>query len=406
MNQPLKVLVFAHVPPPVHGQSVMVQAFLDSLPEDPLVDGIHCFHVDCRVSSGLADIGGIRPGKLLRLAGYCLRALWLRFRHGIEVFYYVPAPAKRSAILRDWIVMGLVRPWFPKIVLHWHAYGLGHWVCGRIEHPAGSAGPEISPPCCFGPADIAARHFTGRLLGNADVSIVLTEYNRSDAELLQPRKVFVVSNGIPDPCPDFERTVLPRRVERALGRERLEVLFLAHCTRAKGLFDAVEAAVVAAKEFPVRLTVAGEFLDDEERKAFERRAVEINRDPRCQIRYAGFLDAYQKSEALRESDLLCFPTAYSGEGLPVSIIEALAFGLPIVATSWRGIPEMLPASLPSTVSPGDVPSLAAAIVAAAAFRDYSSLRQRYLENHALAQHTESLCAVFRAVAVSASGGRE
>ena len=54
---------------------------------------------------GTADIGRLRPGKLVRLVGYCLQAIVLRFRYGIPNFYYIPAPGMRSAVYRDWLVM-------------------------------------------------------------------------------------------------------------------------------------------------------------------------------------------------------------------------------------------------------------------------------------------------------------
>jgi hypothetical protein len=45
-------------------------------------------------------------------------------------------------------------------------------------------------------------------------AMVLTEYNPRDAELLNPRKIEIVPNGIPDPCPDFEEAILPVRRKR------------------------------------------------------------------------------------------------------------------------------------------------------------------------------------------------
>jgi hypothetical protein len=47
-----KILVFAHVPPPHHGQSVMVQIMLEGLRADPRF-GVH--HVDAWVSDDLED---------------------------------------------------------------------------------------------------------------------------------------------------------------------------------------------------------------------------------------------------------------------------------------------------------------------------------------------------------------
>ena len=42
-----------------------------------------------------------------------------------------------------------------------------------------------------------------------------------DAEKLYSRQITVVSNGIPNPCPRFEREVLPRRKARFTARKKL-----------------------------------------------------------------------------------------------------------------------------------------------------------------------------------------
>src|SRR6185436_2325548 len=65
----MKLLVFAHTPPPHHGQSYMVQLMLEGLggdhrqrkksdpPRPGDVHGIQCYHVNTRLSKRLEDIG-------------------------------------------------------------------------------------------------------------------------------------------------------------------------------------------------------------------------------------------------------------------------------------------------------------------------------------------------------------
>src|SRR5436190_12127287 len=133
----MKLLVFAHTPPPHHGQSYMVQLMLEGFGGDrrkhhsrakqPKTDNgplnIECYHVNARLSRKLEDIGDFRVGKFVLLLGYCLQVLWCRFRYGINNFYYIPAPGKRSALYRDWVVMALCRKLFKRVILHWHAAG-------------------------------------------------------------------------------------------------------------------------------------------------------------------------------------------------------------------------------------------------------------------------------------------
>ena len=346
----MKLVVFAHTPPPFHGQSYMVRVLLEVCGGDARQRAaggitsehgakIECFHVDARISDSLQDVGAVGLTKVFRLLRYCGEAIWCRFRFGARTFYYIPAPPKRAAVYRDWIVLALCRPFFGAVVFHWHASGLGRW----LE-------TDAKP---------WERWMTRRLAGKVQLSIALAEALREDAERLQPARVAILPNGIPDPCPDFDARVLPLRSARCKERcQRLadgesdarepvifRVCFLANCTREKGLFDAAEAVELAnqrlrAERAPVRmqLTVAGTFLSEGERVEFET----FVRSHQIPLVYTGFLTAADKTQLLLESDCFCFPTFYSAEAQPLSLIEAMAFGLSIVASDWRGIREMLP----------------------------------------------------------------
>src|ERR1035437_7296660 len=288
----MKLLVFAHTPPPHHGQSYMVQLMLAGFGGDRRSRhrqatqggagppyGIECYHVNARLSRKLEDIGDLRLGKLALLVGYCLQAIWCRFRYGVQTIYYIPAPGKRSALYRDWLVMLLCRPFFKRVILHWHVAGLAKWLETVVS--------------------MRSRSLTYRLMKRVDLSIVLSKYNRADAEKLFSREIRVVSNGIPDPCPQFEREVLPRRRARFAARRKLlsgetltvaeaqnaggepdviKVLYLAHCTREKGLFDTLTAVALAnqrlsKRQAPVslRLLVTGGFVTAHEKAEFEQR---------------------------------------------------------------------------------------------------------------------------------------
>src|SRR5262249_23474565 len=149
----MKLLVFAHTPPPHHGQSYMVQLMLEGFGGDarhPAITAsgqahsisssskeefpdIRCYHVNARLSQKLEDIGDFRLGTFLLLLGYCLQAIWCRWRYGVTNFYYIPAPGKRSALYRDWVVMFLCRRFFKRVILHWHAAGLAKWLETAVQ---------------------------------------------------------------------------------------------------------------------------------------------------------------------------------------------------------------------------------------------------------------------------------
>lgn len=413
----MKLLVFAHTPPPLHGQSYMVQLMLQGFGGDqigrasrapgtpsPGADlGIECFHVNTRLSRRLEDIGGFQGIKLLRLLGYCLEAIWYRFRYGVKNFYFIPAPGKKSALYRDWMVLFICRPFFERVILHWHAAGLGKWLETSVQMPA--------------------RSLTYRLAKQADLSIVLSRYNIADAEKLMPQRVRVVSNGISDPCPDFRQKLLPRRLARYAAREKLlsgrtltpedlhhtggdpqvvRVLFLAHCMEEKGLFDAMRAVVLANRtlaeqQSPIRLklTAAGTFVTAEERATFDR----LIADPEFEraVEYLGFVSGDGKERAFQQSDLFVFPTYYLGENQPVNLIESMAYGLPIITTRWRSLSEMLPADYPGLVSIKSPDKIAAALLNVMTMETGEGFRQMYLGRFTLEAHLGKLAEAIRCV---------
>jgi glycosyltransferase involved in cell wall biosynthesis len=378
----MKLLVFAHVPPPHHGQSQMVQYLVEGFRADPSL-GIEVIHVDARLSDGLEDVGSARGGKLPRLLRHCLRAIWLRLRHGVKTLYYVPSPAQRPPLYRDWIVLALLRPWFRDVVFHWHSVGLGEWI------------EKSSRPW--------ERWLAHRLHGRANLSVVLSRFSGTDAERFHPQQLAVVANGIADPCPDYSITLAKARAGRWAHRlsegGEARVLFLALCSRDKGVFDAVEAVVLAnelgacaPKPLRFRLTVAGTFPTPELEREFHERL----RDPRVagSVDYAGFLKGEAKAAAFRAADIFLFPSYYANEGQPLVVAEAMAFGLSVVTTQWRAIPEMLPAGV-DVIEPRQPASAAAALLTAAVAEDGQRFRAEFERKFALNEHLRTLATAIR-----------
>jgi glycosyltransferase involved in cell wall biosynthesis len=368
----MKVVVFAHVPPPHHGQSQMVQLMVDGFRADPSL-GVEVLHVDARLSADIADVGSARGGKIQALLGYCRDALRLSQQHGCRTLYYIPSPPKRNSLYRDFIAMARLRRRFDRVIFHWHAVGLGGWLATEARW--------------------WERLLARRLLGGATVGIALAETNRADAEKLSPKRISIVSNGIPDPCMNFTASLREHRKGLA-ARTEVNVLFLAHCTREKGLFDAVEAVVAANRQGnrKFRLRIAGGFMSPAEESEFRTRIAQPDA-AEC-IAHVGFVSGADKDRLFRESDVFLFPTYFANEGQPLNLIEAFAYGLPCVTTRWRAIPEYFPDDYPGLCEPRDVAGLSRALHAVAG-TDGSGLRDTYERRFAVGPHLRALAEAIR-----------
>lgn len=358
----MKLLVLAQTPPPLHGQSAMVRTLVDGLP----ARGIALHHVNLSLSRDQADIGRWRPGKFFAVLGASLRAIGARFRHGCDTLYYIPAPAKRGALYRDWFVMLLCRPFFPRLVLHWHATGLSGWLAVR--------------------ATTAERVITRWLLGRADLAIVLASSLTADATALGAKKIAVVPNGIADPGEPAPRPSVSGR--------SFQVFFLGQCSAEKGLFAAANAVLEAnraAGSPTFSFVAAGAFPDRDTDQRFRGLCAAHP----AELRYAGLVQGADKTQLLRASDCLCLPTRYPAEGQPLVLLEAMAADLPIVATRWAGIPDLVPPGTP-LVRPGDASALASALVELRKNPPApGALRQHYLAHFTLERHLTALAGALK-----------
>lgn len=371
----MKLLVFAHTPPPVHGQSLMVETLVDGLAHDP---NVQILHVNPRLSRDSRDIGRWRPGKGFSLLRACAQAWRLRITQGPAFFYYVPAPGKRSALYRDFVVMLLCRPLFSGLILHWHAAGLGAWL---KQHASG-----------------LERWLAQRLLGGATLSIVLGENLRDDAAALHSRRISIVRNGITDPNPNPS----PRP---ATPRTHREAVFLGLCSRDKGLFDAIagvqlaNARARAHGQLPMRLSVAGDFPDAATEAAFRQaiaaediaKSEEGSISPEDSVRQVGFVRGAEKTTLLQNADVLIFPTTYAHETQGLVVAEALAFDVPVITTRWRAVHEGLPEKHVYLVDPQRPDQIADALDAIhIAGSPGGTLRAHFLAHYTRERHLAAL----------------
>jgi glycosyltransferase involved in cell wall biosynthesis len=363
----------------------MVQYLADGFRAEP-AHGIEVLHVDARLSDDLTDVGSARGGKLAKLLGYIRKAKRLGREHNVRTLYYVPSPPKRNSLYRDWIALALLRPWFRNVIFHWHAVGLGQWL------------EEAANPI--------ERAISRRLLGRPALNLVLSRFSQTDADRFRPQQTVVVPNGVPDPCPDFSETLaeLRRRrlAERVAHGGEVKALFLALCSRDKGVLDAVEAIRLAnelgsrlTRPLSFRLLVAGTFPTPDVEAEFKSRLTD-SALANC-VNHTGFLGAEAKAAALRGSDVFLFPSFFANEGQPLNLIEAMAFGLPIVSTRWRGIPEMLPENYVGLVEPRDPTAAARALISVVQTEEGLRLRERFLDRFQLAAHLRALAAALKSV---------
>jgi len=116
----------------------------------------------------------------------------------------------------------------------------------------------------------------------------------------------------------------------------IRILFLARLEREKGVFETIDAfSLLLKKGLPVTLSIAGDGSILSELKNY----ITTKGFTEDQLRFLGYVRGNDKIHAYVNHDIYCFPTYY-GEGLPNSVLEAMAFGLPVITRSVAGLADV------------------------------------------------------------------
>jgi len=170
------------------------------------------------------------------------------------------------------------------------------------------------------------------LYKKADAFIVLSSHAKNKLRqwgLKQP--IYMETTAIDDTLIrgiDIQ-SILRNRIED--GKRR--ILFLARIIKEKGIYETIEAfSLLQRKHLNYELLIAGEGPELRAVKDYLRKKIIPN------VEFAPYVKGEDKKRVFLRSHIYCFPSYYS-EGLPISLLEAMAFGLPIIATSAGGIKD-------------------------------------------------------------------
>lgn len=135
-----------------------------------------------------------------------------------------------------------------------------------------------------------------------------------------------------------------------------KIVYTGRLSAEKGLpvlFDSI--AQLKTRKYDIEVNLLG---DGEDREFLEQMAKEQGIDD--VVSFAGFVDQVTLAETLRSSDVFVLPSF--AEGIPVALMEAMAIGIPVIATYVGGVAELvIDQQTGQVVSPSDSAGLANAI---------------------------------------------
>ncbi len=233
--------------------------------------------------------------------------------------------AMRGSFWRKAIFAAIARRFGVPVVLHLHGSEMKDFYAAQ-------------PPA-------VKRLIVGQLVAASRV-LVLSQSWKSFISEIAPRAQITVA-------PNF--VAAPDATPVRAGPARL-ILFLGVVGERKGAFDLLEAFALARSQCGgLELSIGGKGAVERARTEARRLGVADNVD------FCGWVGAEAREALLQRADIFVLPSR--NEGLPMSVLEAMARGLPVIATPVGGLPELIEDGVNGLlVPPGDANALARAIV--------------------------------------------
>ena len=140
--------------------------------------------------------------------------------------------------------------------------------------------------------------------------------------------------------PEDKITVLPNYCivpEKVNPERKRQILFLGEIGKRKGCFDIpdiLEKANLRGLDATMVFAGAGSREDEE---ALKKELAKRNLDKN--VKFAGWVNGREKTKLLEESRIFLFPSY--NEGMPMAVLEAMAYGLAVVTTRIGGITNLI-----------------------------------------------------------------
>jgi glycosyltransferase involved in cell wall biosynthesis len=227
---------------------------------------------------------------------------------------YIPISQGRWGYVRDAVMMAVLRVQRRPFVAHLRGSQLQDF---------------------YAASTAAERAMIRRTLGWSALAIALTPSLRNVYDgLVPPERVRILENAIVDPYPGgIDELAEARRTRAAESPRALRILYLANDWSIKGAMTLVRALGHPGLE-EVEVRMAGAPLQsqiDEARAEAERLGAG------ARLTMVGSVSGAAKAREFAWADVLVHPS--EADGQPVVVIEAMAAGLPVVASTFGGIPD-------------------------------------------------------------------
>ncbi len=260
--------------------------------------------------------GSIFKRLLFMLNGFLL-VIFTLFTENIDIVHV--HMASKGSVYRKGIIIGIAKLFKCKIIIHIHTGSFKNWYMKQHDNKQ----KQIR-----------------KILDAADKVLVLGEYWKMQMiDIVDCAKINILYNGVNVP------------LENLFNKNAKNVIYMGVMKKEKGIYDLLLAIKLLDKELSPDICVqlCGNDLEGD----IEKKIIELELENR--VKLLGWISSESKNEVYHDAMICVLPSYF--EGLSMTIIEAMAMGIPIITTDISTMPEILGGDI-RTIKAGDIDSLA------------------------------------------------
>lgn len=292
-----------HMPPPVHGAAVVGKQIYDS---QLIRDSFDCAFVNYSTSDSLGEIGRFSIKKIISVLQF-IKSIRTKIKKEKPQLVYITPSLSGWAFYRDWLMVRMIKRRKCAVVAHFHN----------------------KPPVSF------TRKWYNRLLYRSffnDLHSIFLANCLAETfkDYTQPRSVHICPNGMPEGM---------HQTPSEHSNKPYTFLFLSNMMEEKGVIILLEACALLKKRgFGFMCNFVGQWSDITEQH-FDSLTDELGISD--VVRAYGGAYGEEKAKYFSLAEAFVFPTYYAAECLPLVLIEAMQYSMPIISTPEGGIPDVV-----------------------------------------------------------------
>lgn len=315
MISPKKIFFLLHLPPPVHGSSVVGL----SIKESVLINNtFECIYLNILSSNKVAESGNINLSKL-----YGFFKTWIKLLKMLIInkpdLCYLALTTTGIGFFKDILLIALIRAFKIKRVYHIHNKGVDLYKYKKIY-----------------------RYGYNFIFKNAEVVLLSQRLYNDLHSFVKETKVHVCPNGLAD-IVLYPQKKTSENNSFLFGytvknyTKKVHILFLSNLIESKGVYILLKACEVLKKNhLNFQCTFAGGEGDISE-ELLRAKIRELNLDDF--VHYVGKKYGKEKEETYKEADIFVLPTC--SDCFPLVLIEAMQYSIPVLSTFEGGIPDIV-----------------------------------------------------------------